>query len=60
MDILDKIYIRIFEDDIKAINKELGNMPAFFLQEQRIDLENKIRMDKLEIKRLKGGVTNDG
>lgn len=59
MDILDKIYIRIFEDDIKAINKELGNMPAF-LQEQRIDLENKIRMDKLEIKRLKGGVTNDG
>ena len=30
MDILDKIYIRIFEDDIKAINKELGNMPAFY------------------------------
>lgn len=59
MDILDKIYIRIFEDDIKAINKELGNMPAFY-KSKRIDLENKIRMDKLEIKRSKGGVTNDG
>lgn len=49
MDILDKIYIRIFEDDIKAINKELGNMPAFY-KSKRIDLENKIRMGKLEIK----------